>query len=57
MNKIVRYGFSQFKGVLPATSHKPGPYTGPAYEQIVKDRATYMPGFYFYYYKEPLLIS
>ncbi len=42
---------------FPQVSHKPQPYTGQAYEQIAKDRATYMPNFYFHYYKKPLYIT
>lgn len=42
---------------FPEVSHKPQPYRGPAYDQIAKDRSTYMPNFYFHYYKKPLLIS
>lgn len=54
-----RFAFSHhvnIKTPFPSVSHKPRPYTGPAYEQVVKDRKTYMPNFYFHYYKEPLLI-
>lgn len=49
------FQFSQAK--LPETSHKPQPYNGTPYEQIVKDRSKYMPNFYFHYYKQPLLIT
>jgi alanine-glyoxylate transaminase/(R)-3-amino-2-methylpropionate-pyruvate transaminase len=52
----LRAGFSHHLH-LPAVNHKPQPYTGPAYDQIVKDRSRYMPNFYFHYYKQPLLIS
>jgi hypothetical protein len=42
---------------FPKVNHKPQPYNGPAYDQIVKDRSRYMPNFYFHYYKQPLLIA
>lgn len=42
---------------FPEVNHKPQPYRGPAYDQIAKDRSTYMPNFYFHYYKKPLLIT
>jgi hypothetical protein len=45
-----------FAAQLPAINHKPQVYSGPSYEQIVKDRKSYMPGFYFHYYKNPVLI-
>jgi hypothetical protein len=44
------------KTPFPTVNHHPAPYTGLAYEQIVKDRTTFMPNFYFHYYKKPLLI-
>lgn len=42
---------------FPEVNHKPQPYSGPSYDQIVKDRGTFMPNFYFHYYKKPLLIT
>lgn len=42
---------------FPEVNHKPQPYTGPAFEQIVNDRTKFMPNFYFHYYKQPLLIT
>jgi alanine-glyoxylate transaminase / (R)-3-amino-2-methylpropionate-pyruvate transaminase len=53
---LLRFGASGIKTPFPSTTHKPQPYTGPAYDQIVKDRKKWMPNFYFHYYKEPLLI-
>jgi alanine-glyoxylate transaminase / (R)-3-amino-2-methylpropionate-pyruvate transaminase len=52
---LLMRNFSTFK--LPEISHKPTPYTGLPYDQIFKDRQTYMPNFYFHYYKKPLLIT
>jgi hypothetical protein len=36
---------------LPEFNHIPRPYTGPSYDQMVKDRYKYMPSFYTHYYK------
>lgn len=55
MSSMMSRSFGTLK--FPEVSHKPQPYRGPAYDQIVKDRSTYMPNFYFHYYKKPLLIS
>lgn len=41
---------------LPACSYTPPAYTGRSYEDVVHDRKTYMPSFYFHYYAKPLLI-
>lgn len=45
-----------FNKDLPFLNHTPAAYSGPPFEQIVKDRTSYMPNFYFHYYKNPLLI-
>jgi hypothetical protein len=45
-----------YKSSLPETKHKPKTYSGSPYEQVLKERKTYMPSLYFHYYKEPLLI-
>ena len=55
-NIVPRFTFA-INAPFPSTSHKPSAYKGPAYDQVVKDRATYMPNFYFHYYKKPLLIN
>ena len=54
-----RLNFSEtksFKGQIPLTSHTPLPYAGPPFDQVVKDRATYLPSFFFHYYKKPVLL-
>ena len=55
----LRYTFSHhihLKTPFPTVNHKPTPYTGLAYDQIVEDRSNFMPNFYFHYYNKPLLI-
>lgn len=56
---FLRFAFSglkTFNRQLPFVNHTPTPYTGSPFEQIIKDRTTYMPSFYFHYYKTPLLL-
>jgi alanine-glyoxylate transaminase/(R)-3-amino-2-methylpropionate-pyruvate transaminase len=55
MRLVTLSRFSSLK--LPECSFQPQPYSGLPYEQILKDRSTYMPNFYFHYYKKPLLIT
>lgn len=50
------YAFSS-KLTMPAVNHKPTPYNGPSYEQVIHDRKAWMPNFYFHYYEKPLLIT
>lgn len=52
-----RFAFSTLKVPFPNVNHKPAPYTGPSFEQVVKDRKDYYPSFYFHYYQKPLLIT
>lgn len=40
---------------FPETNHTAKAYKGTPYDQVLKDRKTYMPNLYFHYYKEPLL--
>lgn len=56
MLRTVTPRFAASKLNFPNVNHQPRPYNGPAYEQIVKDRKTWMPNFYFHYYQKPLLI-
>ncbi len=41
---------------LPPCAHAPKPYTGPALEEVLADRARYGNPAIFHYYREPLLI-
>lgn len=56
---MLRYlSLSRFASLkMPECGHRPLPYSGLPYEQIARDRATFMPNFYFHYYKKPLLIT
>ena len=54
---VPRVSFSNIKTPFPSVNHTPQPYNGPSYDAIIKDRKTYMPSFYFHYYKEPLLVT
>jgi len=54
---VPRLTFCSGKNNLPPVNHTPKPYTGASYESVLKDRKTYMPNFYFHYYKDPILIA
>ena len=54
---VPRLSFCCGKNHLPPVNHTPTPYKGPSYETVVKDRKTYMPNFYFHYYKDPLFVT
>jgi len=41
---------------LPATNHKPKPYTGPSAEQVLALRKQYLNPGIFLYYKQPLML-
>lgn len=59
MIKLIQKSCYRFGAKLqfPSVNHVPKPYNGKPYDQIMSDRAKYMPNFYFYYYKKPLLIT
>jgi 4-aminobutyrate aminotransferase-like enzyme len=50
------FSTKSIKTPFPTVNHQPRPYNGPSYDQVIKDRGTYMPNFYYHYYKKPLLI-
>ena len=50
-----KFSFSS-RLTFPHVNHQPTPYNGPSYDQVFKDRKTWMPNFYFNYYEKPLLI-
>ena len=54
---MIRKAFAQsFSASLPAFDHKPSPYKGIPFEQVVADRKQYVPHYNFHYYQDPLLM-
>ena len=54
---LSRFNIANLKVPFPKVNHSPAPYNGIPYEQVISDRAKYMPKFWFHFYKKPLLIT